>query len=288
MPAAREARPVRFAAMLERMGQLFRGNEPVAIAVELAAIWLAVFVVLRFLRGTRGAGVLKGVIVVLAAIILSLRFAGGGSDSFVRLRFVAEALAGTLALALVVIFQPELRQALVRLGQSRWLAGRDTRFSETAPAIEEAVEFLSRNQFGALIVIERSVPLGDAVRTGVALDSAVSARLLEAIFWPNSPLHDLAVVIRGDRIAAANVQLPLADASLVPARLGSRHQAALGATLDTDAVVVVVSEQTGSIRIASGGELGDPIAYDDFARTLQQRLAAATGPRENAGTEVQA
>jgi diadenylate cyclase len=92
--------------MFERMGQLFRGNEPVAIAVELAAIWLAVFVVLRFLRGTRGAGVLKGVIVVLAAIILSLRFAGGGSDSFVRLRFVAEALAGTLALALVVIFQP--------------------------------------------------------------------------------------------------------------------------------------------------------------------------------------
>ena len=110
--------------MLERLGQLFRGNEPVAIAVELAVIWLAVFLVLRFLRGTRGAGVLKGVIVVLAAIILSLRFAGSGADTFARLRFVAEALAGTLAIALVVIFQPELRQALIRLGRSRWLASR--------------------------------------------------------------------------------------------------------------------------------------------------------------------
>ena len=277
MPVAREARPVRFAAMLERMGQLFRGNEPVAIAVELAAIWLAVFVVLRFLRGTRGAGVLKGVIVVLAAIILSLRFAGGGSDSFVRLRFVAEALAGTLALALVVIFQPELRQALVRLGQSRWLAGRDTRFSETAPAIEEAVEFLSRNQFGALIVIERSVPLGDAVRTGVALDSAVSARLLEAIFWPNSPLHDLAVVVSGDRLVAANVQLPLADASAVPPRLGSRHLAAVGATEESDAVVVVVSEQTGAIRIASAGTLSEPIPFESFAAELRKALASEEG-----------
>ena len=152
--------------MLERLGQLFRGNEPVAIAVELAVIWLAVFLVLRFLRGTRGAGVLKGVIVVLAAIILSLRFAGSGADSFARLRFVAEALAGTLAIALVVIFQPELRQALIRLGRSRWLAGRDRRFTETVPAIEEAVGFLSRNQFGALIVIERSVPLGEVVGSG--------------------------------------------------------------------------------------------------------------------------
>jgi diadenylate cyclase len=274
--------------MIEGLGQLFRGNEPVAIAIELAVIWLAVFLVLRFLRGTRGAGVLKGVIVILAAIILSLRFAGSGSETFARLRFVAEALAGTLAIALVVIFQPELRQGLIRIGQTRWFGGRAAQFSQVVPAIDEAVEFLSRNQFGALVVIERNVPLGDMIGTGVPIDGEISARLLESIFWPNSPLHDLAVVIRGDRIAAANVQLPLADASLVPARLGSRHQAALGATLDTDAVVVVVSEQTGSIRIASGGELGDPIAYDDFARTLQQRLAAAAEPREAAVTEAQA
>ena len=251
-----------------------RFADALVVFIELAVIWLVVYAVFRFLRGTRGAGVLKGVIVVLAAIILSLRFAGGGSDSFVRLRFVAEALAGTLALALVVIFQPELRQALVRLGQSRWLAGRDTRFSETAPAIEEAVEFLSRNQFGALIVIERSVPLGDAVRTGVALDSAVSARLLEAIFWPNSPLHDLAVVVSGDRLVAANVQLPLADPENVPPRLGSRHLAAVGITEETDAIVVVVSEQTGAVRIAAGGRLGEPVPVEGFAEELRRAITA--------------
>jgi len=268
--------------MLDRLSQVFRGNEPVAIAVELAVIWAAVFVMLRFLRGTRGAGVLKGVIVILAAVILALRLGGSGSETFARLRFVAEALAGTLAIALVIVFQPELRQALMRLGQSRWLGRGRGQFTETVPAIDEAVEFLSRNQFGALIVIERGVPLADMVRTGVPIDSTVSARLIESIFWPNSPLHDLAVVVSGNRIAAANVQLPIADASAVPPRLGSRHQAAVGATVETDAVVVVVSEQTGAIRIASDGELSDPIAYDDFAAALRTALTAES---DGAGTE---
>ena len=194
-------------------------------------------------------------------------------------RVVGQALA-ELPLAAHAVERHEhagLEQALGRLGQSRCLAGRDTRFSETAPAIEEAVEFLSRNQFGALIVIERSVPLGDAVRTGVALDSAVSARLLEAIFWPNSPLHDLAVVVSGDRLVAANVQLPLADASAVPPRLGSRHLAAVGATEESDAVVVVVSEQTGAIRIASAGTLSEPIPFESFAAELRKALASEEG-----------
>ncbi|NBQ15085.1 MAG: diadenylate cyclase [Proteobacteria bacterium] len=260
--------------MLERLGQVFRGNEPVAIAIELAVIWAAVFLMLRFLRGTRGAGVLKGVIVILATLILGLRFAETGSDTFARLRFVGEALVGTLALALVVIFQPELRQALIRLGQTGWFRGTDPRFAEMVPAVDEAVEFLSRNQFGALIVIERGVPLSDMTATGVAIDSVVSARLLESVFWPNSPLHDLAVVISGNRIVAANVQLPIADASSVPARLGSRHQAAVGATMETDAVVVVVSEQTGAIRIARHGAISEPIAYDDFAPALRTALTA--------------
>ncbi len=270
--------------MLESFGQLFRGNEPVAIAIELAIIWLAVYLVLRFLRGTRGAGVLKGVIVILAVLILSLRFAGTGSDTFARLRFVAEALVGTLAIAIVVIFQPELRSALVRIGQSRWLGGTSARYREVVVVLDEAVEFLSRNQFGAIIVIERGVPMGDIVRTGVPVDAQVSARLLESIFWPNSPLHDLAVVLRGDRVVAANVQLPLADASAVPARLGSRHQAALGVTLESDAVVVTVSEQTGEIRISSAGTLSSPIAYDDFADALRRALVTVSeAPATSAG-----
>jgi diadenylate cyclase len=272
--------------VLEWLGQLFRGNEPVAIAIELAIIWLAIFLVLRFLHGTRGAGVLKGVMLIMLALVLSLRFAGTGSDTFARLRFVAEALVGTLAIALVVIFQPELRSALVRIGQSRWLGGTRTRYREVVNILDEAVEFLSRNQFGALIVIERSVPLGDVVQTGVPIGGEVSARLLESIFWPNSPLHDLAVVIRGDRIVAANVQLPLADASAVPARLGSRHQAALGVAQETDAVVVTVSEQTGEIRISAAGKLSNPIAYDDFAAELRRALVTVSETPPGSGMSV--
>ena len=165
------------------------------------------------------------------------------------------------------------------------LGGGEKRYEEAVPAIEEAVDFLSRNQFGALIVVERSVPLGDAVRTGVAIDGAVSARLLESIFWPNSPLHDLAVVISGERVVAANVQLPLADADAVPPRLGSRHLAAVGVTEETDAVVVVVSEQTGAVRIATRGRLGEPVPIESFGRELRRALDSREGPAEDVADE---
>lgn len=257
--------------MTDRFFQLFRGQDPLAVMAEMAVIWVGVYLVLRFLQGTRGAGVFKGLIVLIAVLFLGLRFVGLFSDAFARLRFLSEGLLGALAIFLLVVFQPELRQGMVRLGQTAAFNPERRRRDRSTEAIAEAVEFLSRNTFGAVIVIERTVPLSGLAANGVPIDAVISARLIESIFWPSSPLHDLAVVIRGDRIAAASVQLPLADES-AGHRLGSRHRAAIGATIETDALVVVVSEETGSIRFAENGQLSAEIRPDDVAEALRQRL----------------
>ena len=251
----------------------FRGYSPLEVIVELTIIWVAVYLVFRFLRRTSGAGVIRGFAVMLLLVVLALRLPGETGEVFGRLRFIADKLIGLVAILLVVVFQPELRQALISLGRAKFLQRSVPIRRKVVKSVSDAVDFLSKSQFGAIIVIERSLGLDNLMRAGVSLDAQVDARMLQAIFWPNSPLHDLAVVIRADRVAAANVQLPLAPAGVVPTRLGSRHRAAVGATLESDCLVVVVSEETGNIRLASGGELSAPIPRDKFEAELAHRLS---------------
>lgn len=254
------------------LGSYFRGYAWYEIAIEMAIIWVCVFAIYRTLRGTRGAGIIKGVIVLIALLFLGLRALDSLSEAFGRIRFLSSALLGYLAIILAVVFQPELRQVMMRVGQTRLLRRQPQRSGAVAAAVAEAVEYLSRNSFGALIVIERRLGLGNLVEGGVELDARVSARLLQAIFYPNSALHDLAVVIRDDRILAAGVQLPLAEDGQLPPSLGSRHRAAVGLSLDSDAVVVVVSEETGQIRIAEGGRLSSPLPADRLAAEIASRI----------------
>ena len=250
--------------MFDRLTQLFHGGDPLSIAIELLLIFGGVMLILRFLQGTRGAGVFKGIIVLVAVLVLGIRFAGLFSEAFPRLRFLSEGLLGAIAIFMLVIFQPELRQAMVRIGQTMSPSER-RRIDPVIDALESAVEFLSRNQFGALIVIERGTSLAGLAAQGVSMDAAMSAELIESIFWPSSPLHDLAVVIRGEKIAAASVQLPLAD-PVAGMKLGARHRAAMGATLESDCVVVVVSEENGLIRFAEGVDLEPGVLADAEGR----------------------
>ncbi len=256
---------------------LFRGYNPLEVAVEIGVIWAGVWMVIRFLRNTRGAGAIKGFALVVGLVALGVRVlgnVGGGSDSFGRLRFLADQLLVLLVIALVVVFQPEIRQAMSRLGQTRLFGRGRGQASTLAEEIADAVDFLSRSRFGALIVVEKTVPLGNLTEGGTELDAKVSASLLQSIFWPNNPLHDLAAVIRGGRVWCAGMQLPLAEEGSVPAHLGARHRAGLGATVDTDCVVVIVSEETGSIRIAYRGSLSGPIARDAVKDKLLALLEA--------------
>jgi diadenylate cyclase len=254
--------------------QLLPGYEPWQLAIELAVIWVCVYVIFRFLQGTRGAGVIKGFALVLVVGTVTIRVLAQASDAFTRLNFIYDRFLGLAAILLIVVFQPELRQAMSRLGHVWSFRSSKSSVRCVIDAVSAAVSFLSKSQFGALIAIERNSRLGGLIETGVALDALVDARLLESIFWPNSPLHDLGVVIRGDRILAASVQFPLAEEGVVGVEYGSRHRAAVGLSMESDCIVVIVSEETGAISIAEHGRLTSDIPRDEFREILGTRLRA--------------
>jgi diadenylate cyclase len=262
------------------LNQFFRSYQWYEVLLELAVIWICVYFIFRFLRGTRGAGVIKGLTLLLVALTLAIWLLGRVSDAFGRINFIYERFFGLLAILLIVVFQPELRQAMIRLGQTSWLRSdrRDT--SKVVSSVSEAVQFLSKSQFGALIAIERNVRLGGLIEGGQPLDAEVSSRLLQSIFWPNSPLHDLGVVIRGDRILAAGVQFPLVEEGTLPPNLGSRHRAAAGLTTESDAIVVIVSEETGAVSIAERGRIEYDIPREQLHEILAQRLESPATLRD--------
>ncbi|MBM4114635.1 MAG: hypothetical protein FJ252_02010 [Phycisphaerae bacterium] len=262
------------AAMFDALLHTLRSTNPWVLAVELSLVWIASYMVLRFLDRTRGAGSFRGTLIVVVALVLLVRPLASLGDELARLRLIVDALLAALLISMLVVFGPELRQGLVRLGES--LLPSRTRVRTDAESIASAVRTLSRAHIGAIIVIERSDSLGDLVRSGVQLDARLEPRLIESLFWPNSPLHDLAVVVHGNRIVAASVELPLAGGEVDATAHGARHRAAVGVTLDTDAVVVVVSEETGLIRLAERGRLGDPIDRERVGEALTRRLGGAS------------
>jgi len=265
--------------VLDNLQQFIAGYAPWQIAIELAVIWVCVYIVFRFLHGTRGAGVIKGFAVLLVVGTIAIRVLAAASDAFTRLDFIYDRALGLAAILLIVVFQPELRQAMIRLGRAWSFRTSKGSVHDVVDAVALAVSFLSKSQFGALIAIERSSRLGGLIESGVRLDAKVDSRLLSSIFWPNNPLHDLGVVIRGDRILAASVQFPLAEEGALPTKYGSRHRAAVGLTVESDCIVVVVSEETGAIAITEYGRMESEIPRDDFKETLARRLQAPPPPK---------
>lgn len=259
--------------------QIFNSYSIYELAVELAVIAICVYLVLRFLRGTRGAGVIKGFVVVLIVLTLLISVLSQGTSGFERLKFIYERFIGIMAILLIVVFQPELRHAMIRIGHTRLIGGlAGKQRGHVVDAVAEAVDLLSKQQVGALIAIEREIKLGNIITSGEEIDARCSARLLGSIFWPNSPLHDLGVIIRGDRIIAANAQFPLSDEVVLPMHFGSRHRAAVGITVDSDCIAVVVSEETGSVSIAENGRLESGIPRERFREMLERKLSSARSP----------
>lgn len=244
------------------------------VLVELAVICAMVWLLWRFIRGTRAAAAVR-VALVLAVGALFTRLIIP-IEAFERLAFLFDNVIGMFALALVVIFQPELRRALIRLGEGGYLRPARTDVGPVVDAIVSACTFLSRSKFGAILAVEKSVGMRELIETGRFLDADVSAPLLQSIFWPNNPLHDMGVVIRGKKIVAAGVQFPLADpAEMTDPKLGTRHRAAIGLSRVVDAVVIVVSEETGSISIAERGVLEQWLTPEALRAELLERLGAA-------------
>ena len=250
------------------------------VLFEVAILWVIVYAVLRFVRGTRAAGALKGIILLLLGGWLAVRLLSRG-DLLPRLAIIYNTLLQYAAIALLVTFQPELRRALIRLGETPLLWGGGRAVEPLVEPVVGAANFLSKNKFGALIAFERNVGLRDAIETGRPLNADLSEELLSSIFWPNNPLHDMGVVIRGMKIVAAGVQFPLAEPGDMPdPHLGTRHRAAAGMARASDALVVVVSEETGAISLAEGTTMLRWLTPDALRTELTKRLSR---PGQNQG-----
>jgi diadenylate cyclase len=251
------------------------------VAIELISIGFVVYWAVDFLEGTRGEKLFRGVIFILIAgmLILNLVVERFG---FERLQYLYKGFLIAVLIIAVAAFQPEIRRALIRIGQPGFLTGRTQQLVRTAEEIISAVIDLSATKTGSVIVIEKDVALGEFIETGIRLDAKVTAELLRTIFYPGSALHDMAVVIRGDRIVAARVQLPLIeDGTRNGIQLGSRHRAALGITAGSDASVIVVSEETGIVSIAQNEKLSRNITESELRKHLADTVeqAALTGER---------
>ncbi len=249
-----------------------------AVVVELLLIGLVVWWVVDFLEGTRGEGLFRGVIFILVAGVLVLNVAVK-SLPLDRLQYLYRGFLIAVLIVAVAAFQPEIRRVLMQIGQPRIWTGSSHQLSRTVEEIVTAVTELSAARIGAIIVTERQVALGEFIETGVRLDARVTSDLLKTIFYPGTALHDMATVIRGDRIVAARVQLPLAEAGTVAGgELGSRHRAAIGITAGSDAICVVVSEETGAISVARNGELIRNITESQVRSYLAGTTAAEHVP----------
>jgi diadenylate cyclase len=258
-----------------RRVQTYWDTEWYAILFELAVIWVVVYLVLRFLRGTRGARVIKGVAIILIVGTLTIQIFGG-ANQLERLGYLYANFLTIASFVLVVVFQPELRRALVRLGETRFFRQTGLRKARVVEELLGSLSYLARNKVGALIALERQVGLGGIVEAGTRVDAEVSKELLNTIFWPGSALHDMGVVIRGDRIIAAGVQFPLAEGDAVEQELGSRHRAAIGLSNEADALILVVSEETGTISVAERGQLTRGLTVEDLRKTLSRGMTQVT------------
>lgn len=234
--------------------------------IDIIIVAALIYQVIMFARGTRASEVMKGFVLLILACLLS------GFLGLTALSWVLNLVLNNGAVMLVVLFQPELRRILEQLGRGAKMEHFHSGAEENKRIISEITQCLtslSRRRVGALIVFERRTGLKDVIETGTLLDSTISAPLLENIFEPNTPLHDGAVVICGDRIRAGACVLTLSDSSAITRDLGTRHRAALGISETTDALVFIVSEETGIISMARGGKL---IRHLD-ADTIQEVLS---------------
>jgi diadenylate cyclase len=255
--------------------------------LDVAAVALIFYWLLAVVQGTRAVQLVRGIIILwLASALLSTIFQLSTLTWLIRNSGLA------LLVAIPIIFQPELRRALEQLGRTgtwlnRGLLGTRATVEAMVEEVAAACALLARQKHGALIVLERQTGLQDYADRGITLDAEVSRQLLATIFYPNSPMHDGAAIIRSGRIVAAGAVLPLSDNVLGPVTYGTRHRAAIGISEYSDAIAVVVSEERGTISIAANGRLVSNLSSDRLRKVLldifrvkreRKKRAASEGP----------
>ena len=231
------------------------------ILIEIGILWFVYYGILLFARGTRGVYILRGIILITLIFIITKQL------GFERINWIFTKIFALSILAFLIIFQQEIRRGLANIGQRRW-----SRFflkeSEIINEVATACFLLSKRKIGALIAIGRETRLENYIESGVEIDAKVNSELIITIFMPNTPLHDGGIIIAGGKIVASGCLFPLTQNPKVLTALGTRHRAALGLSEETDAIVVIVSEETGGISVAIGGRLTHDLDRDSLERVL--------------------
>lgn len=254
-------------------------------AFDILIIAVLIYYVLKLLRGTRAIQML------VAILLLVVLYLGARWAQFEMVEWLLDTLLPYVAIALIVLFQPEIRRALDRFGRnitlSRFTSGSA---GSSYDDVVLAASYFSQNRIGALIVFERDVGLRTYIESGIPLDASLSYDLLITIFRPSSPLHDGAVILQGSRLASAACFLPLSLNPTLSNQLGTRHRAAIGVTEESDAAVVVVSEQTGAISLAVGGKIEAGLTVeqlnDRLADLFRRFRSTISLPTPSAGARV--
>ena len=246
-------------------------------ALEIGILTLGIYYAYKFLKGTRGQAVVTGFVAVLLVLTLTVRLL-----RLDVLNALLNQIFPFLALAIVVLFQPEIRRVLAEVGNLPvFNNAREQR--ENLEVVVESVDRMAPIRIGALIAIEQSISLQDAVESGIPVDCEATPEMLETIFFPNNAIHDGGVIIKGDRILRAGAIFPLTQRGDLPKSLGTRHRAAIGLSEETDAVVVVVSEESGAISIAHRGVLTRNVTVEQLRAFLTEVLVRRAQTRNAFG-----
>lgn len=274
---------------MSNVGWLLERLLDIRSIIDILVVTIIIYWLLWVAQGTRALHLIRGIVTLIVLLLLL-----GNILNLTTLQWLLSAISPALIVAVPVIFQPELRRAFEQLGHtSTWI--RNPFQTQDEPQADKAIDEivraavqLSRLRYGALMVIERETGLQDYVTKGVMLNADISRQLLINIFFPNSPLHDAAVIIQGDRILAASVVLPLTDNISASSQLGTRHRAAIGITEESDALAVVVSEETGQMSVAHSGRLIRNLDQDRLRRVLRTLMkldANVDSPRSGESRE---
>ncbi|GKS80817.1 membrane protein [Ligilactobacillus pabuli] len=240
--------------------------------LDILVVWYVFYKLMMLVRGTKAIQLFKGVVIIVLIKVLSA-WLGLHTVSWIMDQIINWGVIG-----IIVVFQPEIRRGLEHLGRSSLFAANkreNEKEKKLVQALDQAIQYMSKRRIGALISIQMNTGLEDYIETGIDLDAEVTGALLINIFIPNTPLHDGAVIIRDNKIAVAAAYLPLSESNLIPKELGTRHRAAVGISEVTDALTIVVSEETGGVTITKNSELIRDLSRDDYLKLLSNELIPA-------------
>lgn len=247
--------------------------------IDILIVWYLFYWLILMIRGTKATQLLRGIAFIIIIKLISWYF------NFKTLNYISDQVINWAVVVLVVIFQPEIRRGLEQIGRGSVFTpanAKEVAVKKQIDEVDTALQYMAKRRIGALITLQGTTGLEEYIETGIPLDAVITSGLLINIFIPNTPLHDGAVIIQGNRVAAAAAFLPLSDNPDIPKMYGTRHRAAVGISEVTDALTIIVSEETGGISFTKNGKLITGMTHAEYRNFLYQEL----GPEEKGNNSI--